>query len=81
MKLLFALRSIFLLPHFFVFKLCEKHDVLCKDLESWRKLCPKKNNCSYTYLFFYMMCHFASWKYKIFFENFLQALGFAVLNQ
>lgn len=23
MKLLFALRSIFLLPHFFVFKLCE----------------------------------------------------------
>ena len=80
MKLLFALRSIFLLPHFFVFKLCEKHDVLCKDLESWRKLCPKKNNCSYTYLFFYMMCHFKEFR-NIFFENFLQALGFAVLNQ
>ena len=62
MKLLFALRSIFLLPHFFVFKLCEKHDVLCKDLESWRKLCPKKNNCSYTYLFFYMMCHFKEFR-------------------
>lgn len=62
MKLLFALRSIFLLPHFLVFKLCEKHDVLCKDLESWRRLCPKKNNCSYTYLFFYMMCHFKEFR-------------------
>ena len=54
MKLLFALRSIFLLPHFFVFKLCEKHDVLCKDLESWRKLCPKKNQLQlYILIFLY----------------------------
>ncbi len=62
MKILFVLRSVFLIPHFIVFKCCKKHDVLCKDLDSWRRLCPNGNNRNHTYLFFYMMCHFKEFR-------------------
>ncbi len=55
-KIFMALRAIFLLPHILAFKFCKKHDVICGDLDAWRRLCPNGEKRSHLFVFLYMMC-------------------------
>ncbi len=50
-------RAIILLPHILTFKFCKNHDVICADIDVWRRLCPGGEKHGYTYVFLYLMCY------------------------